>query len=166
MEFSKNLSGLMLTDQNQTVRKLILQYTIENPTNSLEERLSYSFNNKENLSIAITRHAAILEGHAFIDNYDLKFSRYKFFGARILSLLVADLLFTSTLFISEGSLTKGFEQLFQREGLIVSRAAKNIQLGECLLLGRSEALQYIQGNSRVLLTHMQAIFGAMWFDSQ
>lgn len=138
---------------------------MKSPLEVLQVLLNYQFSDQERLALALSRRAAIDEGITRAENYDVTFSRYKFFGARILGLLVADLLFSTSLFDSEEALTIGFERVLQREGLIVMRAATHLSLPNALILGRGEALQKIQYNDRVLLDHMQALYGAMWFDS-
>ncbi|MGE3919348.1 MAG: ribonuclease III domain-containing protein [Gammaproteobacteria bacterium] len=129
----------------------------------LEEQITYHFNNKELLRVATTRLAAVHENRATLPEQCFTYARLRFIGVRVLSLAISDLLFSTTLFKTEGGLTLAHARILSHNGLLVA-AARKIKLDESLILGWGEQLNDIQLNDKVLFSHMQALFGAIWLD--
>jgi ribonuclease-3 len=128
-----------------------------------EEQLGYRFSNQELLSDVLIRRAAVGEGLAVSDFS--RFEQLKFLGSRVLHLIVADILLEIKLHADEGKLTQLTEKFVNHHGLII-KAAKKIDLGRFLIMGRGEQLNSIEGNDRVLYKHMEALFAAVWIDSK
>ncbi len=133
-------------------------------SNILEHKLKYTFKDPTLLLIVLTRRAAILEGIAHPIKHTTTFSGLKFLGTRVLRLLISHFLFSTALYTSEEELTDAHKDILSHNGMVIS-AAKDIMLENALILGRGEALNAIHQNAKVLFEHMQALFGALWMDS-
>jgi ribonuclease III len=124
---------------------------------ALEEALGVSFKNPALLSLALTHRSYIYEtpGEGMSSN-----ERLEFLGDSILAFISAEFLYRAFPDLSEGELSDIRATLVRRETL--ANFAREIQLGNFLLLGRGE--QSSGGGQRVLASAFEAILGAIYLD--
>ena len=127
----------------------------------LESKLNYAFKDRNLFALIITRRAAIDERLTSPITHTWTFSRLKFLGTRILRLLISDYLFKTH--TTEGRLTTAHAAILSHDGT-ATEIARQISLGEALILGNGERLNAIHQNNKVLFEHMQVLFGALWVD--
>lgn len=124
-------------------------------TPSLEElqaKLGYSFKDVSLLQLALTHRSKSANNN----------ERLEFLGDAILGFVVADLLYAELDQASEGQLSRSRAALVKKETL--ARLAKNISLGDYLLLGPGELKSGGFRRSSILADSLEAIFGATYLD--
>ena len=132
---------------------------IENNYEKLEEKINYAFKNKELLKRALTH-----KTYAFEANTPLEYNeRLELLGDSVLSFIVAEQLYRSNKYFSEGELTR-------RRAIIVNNnflaeKAKELNLGNYLLLGKGEKKQNGDKNPTNLANALEALIGATYLDS-
>ncbi len=122
-----------------------------------EEKIGYVFKNKDLLRKALT-HSSYLNEHREAEECN---ERLEFLGDSVLSLICSDHLY-KTRNGDEGDLTKTKALLVCEEAL--STYAKELNLGESLLLGRGEKLAGAQHRNSILCDEIEAILGAIYLD--
>jgi len=131
----------------------------ENNYEKLEEKINYTFKNKELLKRALTH-----KTYAFEANTPLEYNeRLELLGDSILSFIVAEQLYKSNKYFSEGELTR-------RRAIIVNNnflaeKAKELNIGNYLLLGKGEKKQNGDKNPTNLANALEALIGAIYLDS-
>lgn len=127
----------------------------------LYKKLGYSFNNKELLIQALTRATAILEGtQKNIGDYQ----RLEFFGDKVIGLAISSILFTQYPNYKEGTLTQICSQFTSNNTL--SKLAQYLNLGDYLILGKSDESNNVRNNKKVLADVVESLFGAIFVDSK
>jgi len=132
---------------------------IENNYEKLEEKINYIFKNKELLKKALTH-----KTYAFEANTPLEYNeRLELLGDSVLSFIVAEQLYKSNKYFSEGELTR-------RRAIIVNNnflaeKARELDLGNYLLLGKGEKKQNGNRNPTNLANALEALIGATYLDS-
>ena len=125
----------------------------------LEKRINYSFKNKELLVKALTH-----KTYAFEAKTPIEFNeRLEFLGDSILGFLVAQQLYKSNKYFSEGELTRRRAQLVNNSFL--AQKAEKMQIGKFLHLGRGEKMQNGDKNPTNLANTLEALIGAVYLDS-
>ena len=117
-------------------------------------RISYRFSDRALLRHALT-HASTKRKH---DDYE----RLEFLGDRVLSLVVADMLFARFANESEGDLARRHAELVRRDSL--ARAAAALGLDRALRISRGEAQADAAPNSGMLADAFEAVLGAVFRD--
>lgn len=122
----------------------------------LEKAIGYRFRNKGFLLQALTHRSAARESRAHGNN-----ERLEFLGDAVLELTVTEYLFHLSE-KPEGELTNWRAALVQSEHL--ARVAKNLKLGDYLLMSRGEEAS--DGRKRVstLANALEALIGAIYLD--
>lgn len=143
--------------------------TTPNDLEPLEKTLGYEFRKKGLLMSAVMRKAALQELPIYECDWHCSDSTcLNFLGNRVLSLLVETLSYKYNSKKTEGYLTQTLQKVLQRnrstEGLIID-IARQFNLSEHLILGNGEKKQDVQKNPKVLAHHVQALFAAIWLDS-
>lgn len=98
---------------------------------ALEDRLGYSFRDKDRLRRALTHSS--MSSPTRGDN-----QRLEFLGDRVLGLVMAEALLAHDRKASEGQLAPRYNALVRKEAC--ADVARDIQLGDALKLGRSEQM--------------------------
>lgn len=119
----------------------------------LQKNLQYEFNDLEILSQALTHRSA----------GKLNNERLEFLGDAILGFEVADQLFQQYPHASEGELSRSRAQLVKRETL--AAVARQINLGEYLILGTGELRSGGQNRDSILADGIEALIAAVYLDS-
>ncbi len=122
---------------------------------SLEEKLAHRFADRHLLVRALT-HPSAVKGNV------LSNQRLEFLGDRVLGLAVAEMLHLEYPGESEGALARRFTALVRREAL--ERIARQIGLGEKLILGKGEDESGGRNNSANLADACEAVIAALFVD--
>ena len=125
----------------------------------LEDRLGYTFTNKQLLITALTHKTYAFEAQTPLEYNE----RLEFLGDSILNFVIAEQLYQSNIYFSEGELTR-------RRAIIVNNTvladiAIRLDIGPFLLLGKGELKQKGEQNRTNLANALEAIIGAMFLDS-
>ncbi len=122
------------------------------------ERLGYSFCDKTLLRRALTHRSYANESW----EDELHNERLEFLGDAVVGLCVGAYLMASHPQAREGELTKLRAMVVSSPGL--SRAARNLGLGGCLLLGRGEEQGGGRDKDSILSDAFEALIGAVFLD--
>jgi ribonuclease-3 len=128
----------------------------------LEERLGYTFTDKDLLIRALTHKSLSFEkkpgeDEAFIDNEQLEF-----LGDSILGFLVSEHLVSRYPLFPEGRLSKLKAHLVSAAHL--HEVAKPLDLGSFLHLGRGEEMSGGRGKKALIANAMEAVIAALFLD--
>ncbi len=124
----------------------------------LETRLGYKFKVEAHLERALTHSSYRGQGKAREDN-----ERLEFLGDRVLGLAVAEMLNETYPNAKEGELARRLNRLVSGE--TCAKAARQIGLGEFLILSESEAGSGGRSKETILADAVEAILGAIFADS-
>ncbi|MDR0994579.1 MAG: ribonuclease III [Verrucomicrobiota bacterium] len=128
-------------------------------TKELEERLAYSFRHRAHLEVALTHRSFSEES----PEKGLEANqRLEFLGDAALGVLVAEWLVLHCPEWQEGTLTKVRSRLTNASTL--AAAARRLELGAYLRLGKGEAAGGGRNKDAVLADALEALLGAMWLD--
>ncbi len=120
----------------------------------IEQKLNYSFKNRELLSEALTHSSC---------RKKISYERLEFLGDRVLGLSIARLLFETFPDENEGDLAKRHAVLVQRDTLAV--IAQDISLGNFITLSQSEEGTGGRKKDAILADIVESLFGAIYLDS-
>jgi ribonuclease III len=132
---------------------------MEKQINKLEEKIKYIFKNKEFLKNALTHKTYAFEAKTPIEYNE----RLEYLGDSILGFVVAETLYKTNRYFSEGELTRRRSQLVNNSFL--SEKAKELKLGDYIFLGKGETLQNGFNNPTNLANALEALIGAVYLDS-
>lgn len=125
---------------------------------SLESRIGYCFKNPQLLQTALTHTSYANEAKTAVANNE----RLEFLGDSVLSVVVADHLFTTAKTLPEGELTR------RRASLVCEPAldgfARQIKLGEHLRLGKGEEQSGGRARPSILADAFEALIAAIYLD--
>ena len=125
----------------------------------IEEKINYSFKNKKLLKNALTHKTYAFEALAPIEYNE----RLEFLGDSILGFIVAEGLYKSNRYFSEGELTRRRSTLVNNNFL--AKKASKLGIGKFLFLGKGEKKQDGNKNKTNLANAMEALIGAVYLDS-
>ena len=132
---------------------------IEDDYEKLEEKINYTFKNKELLKKALTHKTYAFEAHTPLEYNE----RLELLGDSILSFIVAEQLYKSNKYFSEGELTR--RRAIAVNNNFLAEKAKELNLGKYLLLGKGEKKQNGDKNPNNLANALEALIGATYLDS-
>jgi len=131
----------------------------EKDLSKLEKKIGYKFKNKQLLKDALTH-----KTYAFEAKAPLEFNeRLEFLGDSILGFVVAEELYKSNKYFSEGELTRRRSVLVNNTFL--AKKSKEIGLGKYLYFGAGEIKQEGFKNPTNLANSLEALIGAVYLDS-
>ena len=125
----------------------------------LEEKINYKFKNIELLENALTHKTFAFEAKTPVEYNE----RLELLGDSILGFIVAEQLYKSNKYFSEGELTRRRSQLVNNSFL--AEKANELGLGKFLMLGRGETMQKGSENPTNLANALEALIGAVYLDS-
>ncbi len=128
----------------------------------IQKSLGYVFKNEKLLLRALTRRSALQEGTQASEIGD--FQRLEFIGDRVLGLIVSNILFDNHPDWNEGQLTTALSNYVNNKGPL-AKVAKNIGLGDYLIIGAGEEQNEARKNTKVLSDALEAVVGAIFVDS-
>ena len=124
-----------------------------------EEKIGYVFHNKELLKNALTH-----KTYAFEAENPLEYNeRLEFLGDSILNFIVAEQLYNSNRYFSEGELTR--RRSIGVNNNFLAKVSKKLEIGKFLLLGKGEIKQDGANNRTNLANSLEALIGAIYLDS-
>jgi ribonuclease III len=127
---------------------------------NLEERIAYNFRDINLLSTALTHRSYVNENKqmAVSDN-----ERFEFLGDSVLGVCVSDLIIKKYVTFPEGTLTQIRASLVNEKQL--AQFARNLQIGDGLLLGRGEESSGSRTKDSFLANAFEAVIAAVYLDS-
>lgn len=124
----------------------------------LQQKLGYKFNNIKLLENALTHSSYANE----VRNGQTSNERLEFLGDSVLSIIVAEYLFTNFKNIPEGELTKLRAALVCEKSLCTF--SRELELGKFLRLGRGEEKGGGRERDSILADAFEAVLAAMYLD--
>ena len=125
----------------------------------LEKKIGYLFKDKDLLKEALTH-----KTYAFEADMPLEYNeRLEFLGDSILNFIVAEQLYTSNRYFSEGELTR--RRAIGVNNNFFAKMSKKLDIGKYLLLGKGEKKQDGANNNTNLAKSLEALIGAIYLDS-
>lgn len=143
--------AILVGDMENNMQK----YTLE----MLQERIGYTFHNVLLLKQAIT-HSSFMNEQKINKLGD--YERLEFLGDAVLELVSSEFLFCEHADKSEGELTKMRASMVCEPALAF--CAKDIELGEFLLLGKGEECTGGRKRDSITSDAMEAVIGAIYLD--
>ena len=128
-------------------------------TKEIEKKLGYSFTDKALLKSALTHKTYAFEASQPVEYNE----RLEFLGDSVLNFIVAEKLYLTNKYFSEGELTR--RRSLGANNRVLADAAKRLNLGEYILLGKGELKQSGSENPKTLANCLEAIIGAIYLDS-
>lgn len=125
----------------------------------LEARLGYTFADPDLLQRALTHSSALSPGRRVEKSYQ----RLEFLGDRVLGLVIADTLYRRHPKANEGDLSRSLNALVRKE--TCAAVARQLNVGEHLNLGESEARTGGANKDAILGDVTEAIIGAIFRDA-
>jgi ribonuclease-3 len=131
----------------------------KNMMEQLEQKINYVFKDKNLLLNALTHKTYAFEAKSPVEYNE----RLELLGDSLLSFVVAEQLYKTNKYFSEGELTR-------RRALLVNNTflaekAQKLELGRYLLLGKGETKQNGDKTPSNLANAMEALIGAVYLDS-
>lgn len=130
----------------------------ENYMDTLEEKLGYTFQNRQLLENALTHSSCANESCGRLPSNE----RLEFLGDSILGMVVADHLFRNHPDLPEGELTRIRATLVCEDSLV--EVAKALDLGQYLLLGKGEEAGGGRQRPSIRADAVEAILAAVYLD--
>jgi len=129
----------------------------------LEIRLGHSFSHRKLLEQALTHRSLTRDGARADQPVPEDNERLEFLGDAVVGLAAAEALYRRYPELSEGDLTRLRSALVSRRHL--GQVARELDLGGCLLLGRSEENSGGRLKPALLANAMEAVLGALFLDA-
>ena len=125
---------------------------------ALSLRIGHCFADESLLESAVIHRSWISENEGYESN-----ERLEFLGDAVLGWIVADLVFQRHSDLAEGKLTDLRKSVVNATAL--AQVADDLDVGECLLLGRGEAAGGGSHKTSILSDALEAIIGAVYLDA-
>ncbi|SNR62101.1 ribonuclease III [Desulfurobacterium atlanticum] len=125
----------------------------------LEEKLGYSFKNRELLYRALTHTSYAFEKKDVTENYEV----LEFLGDSVIGLIVSEKLVERFPEKSEGELSQIRAFLVSEPSL--AKLARSVDLGKFIFLGKGEIKSGGKEKDSILCDVFESIFGAIYLDS-
>jgi ribonuclease-3 len=129
------------------------------PTEALQQTIGYVFGRPDLLRQALTHKSYVNEVRAAGDDDN---ERLEFLGDAVLSLIISDYLSASLPGSSEGELSQQKARLVSEPSL--ARAARRLDLGSLLRLGRGEEMTQGREKASILADALEALIAAVYLD--
>lgn len=126
---------------------------------SLEEDLGYSFKDNQLLKTALTHKTYAFEAQTPVEYNE----RLEFLGDSVLNFVIAEKLYKTNQFFSEGELTR--RRAIAVNNNVLADVAGRLNIGSYLLLGKGELKQEGAKNRTNLANALEALIGAIYLDS-
>jgi len=131
----------------------------KNNLKPLEKKLGYTFHDKQLLTTALTHKTYAFEAQAPVEYNE----RLEFLGDSILNFIIAEKLYRSNQYFSEGELTR--RRALGVNNNVLADIATRLDIGPYLLLGKGEMKQDGAKNRTNLANALEALIGAIYLDS-
>ena len=134
----------------------------QKPMHELEQRIGYTFENKQYLTVALTHSSYSNEMKAKGEKVPFN-ERLEFLGDSVLSIVVSSYLFETYKNKQEGDLTKIRAAVVCEKAL--SKFASKIELGSYMFLGHGESMNQGRTRASIIADAFEALLAAMYLDS-
>ncbi len=153
------LSRLVRRFKSKKSEKILSSFLSEEKISELESKLGCRITNKH-LFIQALIHRSYLEesNEPIISN-----ERLEFLGDAVLSLLVADYLYSHFPENDEGFLTKVRARIVNRR--VLADAAEALSLVDFIIVGKNISQSFKDGSKTILSDAFEAVIGAIYLDS-
>jgi ribonuclease-3 len=131
----------------------------KNNLKPLEKQLGYTFHDKQLLTTALTHKTYAFEAQAPVEYNE----RLEFLGDSILNFIIAEKLYSSNQYFSEGELTR--RRALGVNNNVLADIASRLGIGPYLLLGKGDMKQDGAKNRTNLANALEALIGAIYLDS-
>ncbi len=131
---------------------------MSNLLESLAERIGHRFADKTLLATAMRHRSWTSENDGFESN-----ERLEFLGDAVLGWVVADIVYQRHSEFQEGKLTDLRKSVVNANAL--GAIATDLDLGDCLLLGKGEDAAGGREKTSILSDALEAVFGAVYLDA-
>lgn len=145
------------TNQPKRTKMSRLDAWIENAS-LVEERMGYTFQNKELLALAFT-HRSYVNEHEEVERHN---ERLEFLGDTVIGLLMSEFLYRKLADRPEGELSILRSRLVDASACY--RYANSLEVEDFVLVGRGERLSDGRGRENILANLLEAIVGAIYLD--
>lgn len=125
----------------------------------LQESIHYNFKNMQHLKQALT-HSSYANEHHLDKHYNNE--RLEFLGDAILEMISSDVLYHAFPMMQEGQLSKKRASLVCEPALAYT--ARQLNMGNCLYLGKGEAINGGRNRDSILADAVEAVIGALYLD--
>jgi len=132
---------------------------LDDEIKEFERKINYKFNNKQLLKDALTHKTYAFEARSPIEYNE----RLELLGDSVLNFVVAEQLYRSNKYFSEGELTRRRSSLVNNDFL--AKKAKELGIGRYLFLGKGEIKQNGDKNPTNLANALEALIGSIYLDS-
>ncbi|MGI6777736.1 MAG: ribonuclease III [Acetivibrionales bacterium] len=133
-------------------------FVLEN-LSELEQIIGYSFNDKNNLILALSHSSFANENK----NKSIKSNeRLEFLGDAVLNIVISENIFKNYPDLTEGEMTKARANIVCESSLVI--CANNISIGKYLLLGKGEEVTGGRNRPSILSDAFEALIGAIYID--
>lgn len=132
----------------------------ENVYRNLEEKLSYTFNNKELLKHALIHRSY---GNEHWEYKKINNERLELLGDAVLDLVVTEYLYKNFTKSTEGDLAKLKSMIVSEP--VLAKISRELGIGKYLLLSKGEELTGGRDRSSILGDVFEAVLGAIYLDS-
>jgi len=152
-----NLDRLKIGDEmeitlnNKYIKELI----------NFENKIIYTFKNKDNLILALTHSSYANENRHSRYNYTSN-ERLEFLGDAVLNIVISDRIYTKCKNMTEGDMTKARAAIVCEASLVT--CANAIEISKYLLLGKGEELTGGRHRPSILADAFEALIGAIYID--
>ncbi len=133
---------------------------LQRPMEELEQRIGYSFRNRELLRQALT-HSSFLNEQKLLKTKD--YERIEFLGDAILEMVSSEFLYHKYPEMPEGELSKLRASMVCEKALAFD--ARDLELGQYLILGKGEDATGGRERESIIADVMESITGAIFLDS-
>jgi len=141
----------ILSDKRDKSREKILS--------DFQQRIGYSFKDMDFLDSALIHRSYVNETKLQIHDNE----RLEFLGDSVLALVVNEYIFKKFPLYHEGELAKIKAKVVSED--ILAKVARNIAIGDYLLMGRGEDLSGGRLRDSILSDAVEAVIGAIYLDS-
>jgi ribonuclease-3 len=125
----------------------------------IEERLGYSFKDKQLLAVAFAHRSYFNEHPDLLSQHN---ERLEFLGDSVLGLIVSDYLYETLPASAEGQLSHFRSHIVEAGACMVY--LQKLQVGEFVLLGKGERMNDGRGRDTILADLFEALIGAIYLD--
>lgn len=127
----------------------------------IEERLGYTFQNKELLILAFVHRSFFNENRELVSQHN---ERLEFLGDSVLGLLISYYLYETLPSHAEGELSYLKSRIVDSSSCV--QYIQTLNVGEFVLLGRGEKMNDGKGRETILADLFEALVGALYIDGK
>ncbi|MBF0379481.1 MAG: ribonuclease III [Magnetococcales bacterium] len=158
-----NSEDSWLNDSDENQKEQLYTTISDDVLDGLQERLGYTFKNKELLFQALTHRSTPVNSDNQNGNHAIWHNeRLEFLGDAVLELVISAKLYQLYPDAAEGALSHWRSSLVNTRSL--SELATKIDIGSCLMMGRGEDLSGGRKKVSILGDCFEAILGALFLD--